>query len=133
MTVSEKDEQLIEEAKKIIKKFYKKYFHTVGSAIRTKNDEIITGIHTETTIGNCTVCGEVAAISKAVSSGEEKFDSIVSVAYDGKKFKILPPCGRCRELISEFGDVKVILESNGKIMRKSIKDLLPIRYQGRVL
>ncbi|MCU9602113.1 hypothetical protein OEV75_13000 [Caldibacillus kokeshiiformis] len=50
-------------------------------------------------------CAEHSAITAMVTAGERKIAKIVAVYEDGS---ILPPCGRCREFISQ---IKFILIS----------------------
>ena len=54
-------------------------------------------------MGFANVCGEIAAICCMVSAGKRDLETIVAVCRDptGNHF-ILPPCGRCREVISDF-------------------------------
>ena len=43
---------------------------------------------------------------------------------------VVPPCGFCRELISEYGaEADVLLDQEGAIERIRVSDLLPARYR----
>jgi cytidine deaminase len=75
----------------------------VGAALRTTGGQIFSGIHFETATGFANVCGEVAAICCMVAAGHRDVEIVAAVWRDpdGKHY-LLPPCGRCREVISDF-------------------------------
>ncbi len=121
---------LIKEAKRIIRKYYKPNKHGVGAAVRTKSGKIFTAVHLETNIGRIAVCAEPIAIGKAISEGESRFDTIVAVGHPSpkgrNKIQVIPPCGMCRELVTDYGkDTKVIIPVNGEVKKLFMKDLLP--------
>lgn len=129
--LSEADYELIDEAKKTADKLHLDGIHEVASALRTKNNQIFTGIHTTANVGFADVCGEVAAVCHALAHGEREYDTIVAIWGDGRgKYEILSPCGRCRELISDFSmDTHVIIGSLENPYKGKIADLLPLKYQ----
>src|SRR5215211_2984751 len=75
----------------------------VGAALRTTSGQIFSAIHFETATGFANVCGEVAAICCMVAAGHRDLATVAAVWRDpdGKHY-LLPPCGRCREVISDF-------------------------------
>jgi len=75
----------------------------VGAAVRTTAGQIFSGIHFETSSGFASICGEIAAICGMVSSGHRDLETIAAVWRDpnGEHY-LLPPCGWCREVISDF-------------------------------
>ena len=66
-------------------------------------------------------------LHKAVTNQEYQIKKIVAVTSNGK---ILPPCGRCRELIYEINekniDTDVIISKNKAV---KLKELLPHIWQ----
>jgi cytidine deaminase len=104
--------------------------HEVAAALRTKENKIFTGIHINANVGFADVCGEVSAICHALSHGHRGFKTIVAVWGDGKgNYELLSPCGRCREVISDFSeDIWVIVGSLEKPYKVKISDLLPLKY-----
>jgi cytidine deaminase len=118
------DNELIRRAKEVVIPRWLSDFvevGVVGSALVTDKGNIYTGISISAA---CSVgfCAEHNAIGNMVTNGESKITSIVAVDCDGK---ILAPCGRCREFISQMdkgnGDTRVILSN--KVM--TLRDLLP--------
>jgi cytidine deaminase len=102
----------------------------VGCALLTDKDNIYVGvsIHACCGVGSC---AEHNAIAVMVTSGEYKIKKIVAVTNDGI---ILPPCGRCRELMYQINEenydyTEIILEEN-KIVK--LKDLLPEPWQKKI-
>ena len=96
MKLTKTDQELIKRAYSLIKKRYKARRFTVSSVLITNKDNIYEGLDIELLSGPCSNCAEYAAISSMIANGEEKIKTIVAVANDGK---ILPSCGKCRELI----------------------------------
>lgn len=129
--LSKEDRELIEAAKEAADRLHVDDFHEVAAALRTKDKRIFTGIHIEANVGFADVCGEVAAICTAVSHGHRDFETIVAIWGDGKgSYKLLSPCGRCREIISDFNkDMWVIVGSLKQPYKVRISDLLPLKTE----
>ena len=70
----------------------------VGAAILTAGGNIYTGVCIDTG-SSMGFCAEHAAAGAMVTAGENQVVKMVAVAWDGR---ILPPCGRCREFISQL-------------------------------
>ena len=124
--LNEVDYQLIAEAKKVIAKNYDgvKFNHTVGAALLTKEGKIYTGVNVYSVFG---ACAEMIALGKAISEGERNFLTIVAV--NGLNGEIMPPCGNCRQLLSDYlPDGYVIIEDNKQIKKIKIKNLIPYPY-----
>ncbi len=131
MELSEDDWELIERAKETADRLHVDDFHEVAAALRTTDGTIFTGIHIDANVGFADVCGEVAALCHAVAHGHREFDSIVAVWGDGEEnYKLLSPCGRCRELLSDFGmDIWVIVGTLENPYKLRIAELLPLKYK----
>jgi cytidine deaminase len=129
--LSEEDIKLIQAAKETADKLHLDGIHEVASALRTTKNHIFTGIHTNANVGFADVCGEVAAMCHALAHGEREYMAIVAIWGDGKgKYELLSPCGRCRELISDFSEeTYVIVGSLDEPYKVKISDLLPLKYR----
>lgn len=125
----ESDRELIEAAIETVERHYAPDRHEVGAALRTANGRIYTGIHIEAAVGYADVCGEVSAICNAVNHGERDLGAIVAVRGDGKGgYRILPPCGRCREMIADMnGEAWVLVGTVDSPYRVAISELLPLK------
>ena len=88
----------------------------VGAAIEAAGGKIYTDCNVENVSYPAGICAERTALVKAVSEGERKFRRIAVTAA---------PCGICRQTLAEFGDMDVIYEDNGRLVKKSLKSMLP--------
>ena len=116
--------ELLQMAKKASKNAYAPYsnFH-VGAAVQTKSGKIFTGCNVENASYGATVCAERIAIFKAVSEGESE---LMAIAIFVDSDKLFPPCGMCRQVMSEFSSDLVIIYGNHlKTIISDIKKLLP--------
>lgn len=129
--LSKEDFRLIEAAKEAADRLHVDEIHEVAAALRTADKKIFSGIHINASVGFADVCGEVAAICNAISHGHRDFEAIVAVWGDGKgNYKLLSPCGRCRELISDFNkSTWVIVGSLQRPYKVKVSDLLPLKYK----
>ena len=93
----------------------------VGAALRTRSGRIYTGICLDLACGIGT-CAEHSAIAEMLKHRETEVESIVAISDS----RVLPPCGRCRELLIQI-DTKnrstiVILADNRRLR---LQELLP--------
>ncbi len=95
---------------------------SVGAALITKDGNIYTGVCIDC---SCSLgfCAEHAAIAEMLKHKESEILMIVAVTHNKE---ILPPCGRCRELLAQVNEAnmkaKVILSDNKTV---TLRDLLP--------
>ena len=70
----------------------------VGAALLTASGTVYTGVCIDT---RCSMgfCAEHAAAAAMITAGENQVVTMVAVNWDGQ---VLPPCGRCREFISQL-------------------------------
>lgn len=120
-------EQIIEAARKLAKERYVPGRHCMFSVLRTKSERIFSGAHVEAGNGRISLCAEAVAIGAAATAGDTEIKEIVAVTESGD---VVPPCGMCRELISDYSsDAIVVLEENGEVTGVPISDLLPRKYR----
>lgn len=104
----------------------------VGAALLTSSGKIITGCNIENSSYSLTICAERTAIFKAVSEGHKRFKAIV-IASDSSNF--IPPCGACRQVLSDLaGNIDVFL-SNKKheVLQLKMEDFLPMPFNDSML
>ncbi len=98
----------------------------VACALLSDQGRIYLGVCIDTGSG-MGFCAEHAAIAALITAGESAIRKIVAVASDGK---VLPPCGRCRELMYEIDPYN--LESTLVVLSEQktvpLKELLPHPY-----
>lgn len=121
--------ELIRKAKESREKAYVPYSHfKVGAALRTSAGKIYTGCNIENAAYPVTCCAERVAIFSAIAAGERDFLDMAVIA-DSKR--PVPPCGSCRQVMSEFFDESMTvylsnLEQHIKTVK--MKDLLPFSF-----
>jgi len=108
-------QELIQKAKEIIEKRYKKDYHSVGAAVKTKSGKIYVGISVNSQ--KVDICSEWSAISTAFSEGDNDIEMVVAVKrYENGNFEIYPPCGLCRELYVVYCPQAKIIISETEIV-----------------
>ena len=126
-----KNEELIKEARKVAKIKKTKYggiFGAAGSALITDKNNVYVGVSLDLTCG-IGFCGEHSAIASMVTEGESRIKKIVAVSSNGI---IMPPCGRCREMILQVNDKNIntdIIINKHKVVK--LKELLPLIWEKR--
>jgi cytidine deaminase len=100
----------------------------VGAALLTDSGKLYLGVCIDTA---CSMgfCAEHAAAAAMVTAGENRVVKMIAVNWDGT---ILPPCGRCREFISELhkdnSDAEVMVSDHTVV---TLRELLP--YDWRIV
>ncbi|XP_051175194.1 cytidine deaminase-like [Leptopilina boulardi] len=102
----------------------------VGAALRCEDGSITTGCNVENAAYPLAICAERVAIGKAISEGKRKFTAIAVAADIIHGSKNASPCGMCRQMMTEFGDMPVLLTSPDrmKIQSTSVVELLPFSF-----
>jgi len=119
------NQELIEKAKSVIqpRKITGGFLvGDVGCALLTEKGHVFLGVCIDAGSG-IGFCAEHSAIAAMVTAGEFRIRRIVAVWKDGC---IIPPCGRCRELIHQIHEdnwnTEVII---GKDKVVELRELLP--------
>lgn len=100
----------------------------VGAAILTKDGNVYLGVCIDTA---CSMgfCAEHAAAAAMITNGENVIVKVVAVDWDGT---ILPPCGRCREFLSQLAvenaEAEVMVRDDTIV---KLKDLLPYDWRDK--
>jgi homotetrameric cytidine deaminase len=116
---------LLEAARAVMRNAYVPYSHfPVGAALRGAGG----GIHAAANVENAAYpqgqCAEASAIGAMVAAGETKITAIAVVA---ENLDVCPPCGGCRQRLSEFAgpDTPVYL---GDTVTTTLGELLPLSF-----
>ena len=128
------DIELLELAAKAKEMAYVPYSHfKVGAALLTKKGKVYTGCNVECSSYGISLCAERTALVKAVSEGEREYEAIAVVGGLEDTLTYTTPCGACRQFLSDFGNLKVILgyQENKEWKTKvfELKDLLPESFK----
>lgn len=116
--------KLLQLAQEAAKQAYVPYSgYKVGSAVLCSDGTIFTGCNVENASYSLTICAERTAIFKAVSEGHKDFTAI-AIYVDSER--IFPPCGACRQVISEFApEIPVVYANRNETIESTMGQLLP--------
>ena len=105
---------------------YWQFMGYVGAALVTDQGNVYTGINISLICG-IGFCAEHSAVAEMIKNGETRIRKIVATTAEGH---VLPPCGRCREMIYQVDesnlDTVVIIGNRDK---KLLRELLPHNWQ----
>lgn len=97
----------------------------VGAAFLLKDGSIYAGCNVENASYGGTICAERTALCAAVSKGFQPGDFKALVVVT-EADSLTPPCGFCRQVLSEFADSMPILLANQRERRLfTLEELLP--------
>ena len=100
----------------------------VGAAIRGASGAIYRGVNVENVAYPEGTCAEAGAIAAMVAAGETE---LVEVAVIADSPEPVPPCGGCRQKLTEFGTGSTpvtLATTEGKQFATTIAELLPGRF-----
>jgi cytidine deaminase len=123
-------QELIDKAIEIREKAYVPYSKfPVGAALLTKSGKIYTGCNIENAAYPVSLCAERVAIFKAISEGETDFVEMAVVADTERP---VPPCGSCRQVMSEFFDPEMMIHLtnlDANTLSTKMDELLPFSFK----
>lgn len=97
----------------------------VAAAIESGSDKIYVGVCID---GACTlgICAERNAIFNMITNGESIIKRVVAVGTDGQ---VMPPCGACRELMTQimpenYKNIQIMLDREKETIA-SLGELTP--------
>lgn len=100
----------------------------VGAAGLTEDGRLVSGCNVENAGMGVTLCAECGMISELQRTGGGRLVAFACVDAEGQA---CAPCGRCRQLLSEFAHPELILAMPGGHM--SIDEVLPGRFTSESL
>jgi len=101
----------------------------VGAAILSASGTVYVGVCIDTA---CSMgfCAEHAAAAAMITAGESHVLKMIAVGWNGA---IMPPCGRCREFISQLHDDNLYTEVLvGTGVSLTLRELLPYDWRAAV-
>jgi cytidine deaminase len=125
------DIRLLEIAQALLARVWVQGRHEVATALRAGDGNIYTGVHLEGSCRRSSICAEGVALGTARAGLEPgsplRIDTVVSVQIKpAGQFRIIAPCGVCRELISDYSpDTKIWITADAGIIAVAAQDLLP--------
>jgi homotetrameric cytidine deaminase len=124
-------ENLLELARQAALHSYSPYSgFRVGAALRLTNGEIVTGTNVENVSYGLTICAERSALVAAVSEFGPEI-RIKAVAVANLNNAASPPCGACRQMLSEFilSEAPVIFPAADGPRTMPFSAMLPLAFE----
>ncbi|MDJ0464126.1 cytidine deaminase [Streptomyces sp. H27-C3] len=114
-------EALHEAAREAMSRAYAPYSgFPVGAAALVDDGRTVAGCNVENASYGLSLCAECGLVSQLHATGGGRLTHFVCVDGQGE---ILMPCGRCRQLLYEFGGPALLLDTSAGI--RSLAELLP--------
>lgn len=124
-------EELVAAARAAAENAYSPYSHfRVGAAVVASDGRTFTGANVENAAYPSSNCAEATAINTAVAAGVRKIDTLAVSCIDATDAQGAYPCGRCRQIMAEFGvDTVIVAAGEGSEVREhTLDELLPFRF-----
>jgi cytidine deaminase len=110
LSLSEGQRELVGAALELLRERAVVGRHEVAAALRTTSGAVHRGLHVESSIGRASICAEGAAIAAAAAAGDTEIETIVAVLDTGDGWRVVTPCGLCRELISDYAPEATVID-----------------------
>ncbi|GAC1353459.1 MAG: cytidine deaminase [Herpetosiphon sp.] len=108
---------------------YAPYSHfPVGAALLASSGTIYLGCNVENAAYPACICAERTALVSAIVAGERTFEALAIIADSPRP---VPPCGTCRQTLSEFAPdlIMVLANLEGVTLHTTLAALLPGAFQ----
>jgi cytidine deaminase len=119
------DQELVQAAAEVARTRCRGDNHTMAAAARAHDGRIVTAVNAYHFTGG--PCAELVVIGTAAAQGLYQLNTIVAVGDRDRG--VVPPCGRCRQvLLDYFPELGVIVGNGDRRRTVRITDLLPETY-----
>ncbi|MFG2327092.1 cytidine deaminase [Streptomyces sp. NBC_01723] len=119
------DHELVEAAADVARTRCRGDHHTMAAAARARDGRIVTAVNAFHFTGG--PCAELVVIGAAAAQGAHELDTIVAVG--DRERGVVPPCGRCRQvLLDYFPALRVIVGGGDRLRAVPVAELLPETY-----
>jgi len=92
----------------------------VGAAALVDDGRIVTGCNVENASYGLSLCAECGVAQALAATGGGRLVALAVVGTDGS---YLAPCGRCRQILFEFGGPGLLVDTGDRVV--TLDDLLP--------
>ncbi|MZD09833.1 cytidine deaminase [Streptomyces sp. SID5785] len=119
------DHELVDAAAEIARTRARGELHTMAAAARDRDGRIVTALNAYHFTGG--PCAELVVIGAAAAQGA--YDLVTMVAVGDRERGVVPPCGRCRQVLLDcFPSIDVIVGNGAARRTLPVTDLLPASY-----
>jgi len=124
-------DDLLREAARAAERSYSPYSgFKVGAALRLADGSVVIGANVENVSFGLTICAERAALVRAVSEYGPGI-RIAAIAVANLNGAASPPCGACRQMLSEFAapEAPVVFPAAVGTTTMRFDELLPLGFE----
>ena len=122
------DEELVAEAREAASNAYAPFSRfRVGAVVVAADGTRYSGANVENSAYGSGICAEGSAISRAVSAGVRKIDTVAVACIDADEPGY--PCGNCRQLMVEFDVDRVVVDGPDGPREHTLDELIPHRFK----
>ncbi|MFD7770264.1 cytidine deaminase family protein [Streptomyces sp. NPDC059787] len=119
------DRELVEAAARVARTRCRGDNHTMAAAGRGRDGRIVTAVNAYHFTGG--PCAELVLVGAAAAQGIYELETIVAVGDRDRG--VVPPCGRCRQvLLDYFPGIEIIVGGGEDVRTVPIAELLPVGY-----
>lgn len=125
------DAELVDAARRAAVGSYSPYSHfRVGAAVLASDGTLHTGANVENASFPVSSCAEATAITHAVAGGVRKIVAVAVACVDAETVEMAYPCGRCRQIMSEFDVERVLVTTaSGEVRTHTLGELFPYGFR----
>lgn len=124
-------DELVEAARTAAEGSYSPYSEfRVGAVVVGADGEVFTAANVENAAYPSGSCAEANAVGAAVSHGVRQIDTVAVACIDAGDTDGAYPCGKCRQIMSEFGVERVVVTAGvgSEVREHTLDELLPYRF-----
>lgn len=124
-------DELVQAARTAAESSYSPYSEfRVGAVVVGADGQIFTAANVENAAYPSGSCAEANAVGAAVSHGVRKIDTLAVACIDASDADGAYPCGKCRQIMSEFGVERVVVTAGegSEVREHTLDELLPFRF-----
>lgn len=101
----------------------------VGAAVETADGTVLASANVENAAYPVSQCAEANAVNYAVSQGHRTIPVVAVACIDAVSVDDAYPCGRCLQIMSEFGvETVYVTTAAGEVREHALDELLPHRF-----
>jgi cytidine deaminase len=138
--VAESDGVLVQEIRGLLARLAMTHRHHIAAGLYLADGTVVTGINLVSNYGPNSLCAEQAAIAEWAKSANPAISTVAAIraTFDAEHpYELVPPCGRCRELVYEYApDSCFLIPGRGRepeLVRVPARELLPSPFRRRTM
>jgi cytidine deaminase len=124
-------QELVEAARAAALGSYSPYSEfRVGAIVVGTGGEVFSAANVENAAYPSGACAEATAIGAAVSHGVRSIQTVVVACVDAADTDGAYPCGRCRQVMSEFDVERIVVTGadGSEVREHTLDEILPHRF-----